>query len=96
MRFTWNLESQPAAAEQVTVTFAPCGEGTEVTITHERIARDAIRNSHERGWTDCLEKLVTHIEPRRPRDYISIACATSMDPPDARIGQPLAKATAPS
>jgi len=59
--YTWSLESRAGAAERVTVQFAATGDGaTEVIVTHERIADEAARGGHERGWVGCLEGLARH------------------------------------
>src|ERR1700732_2499428 len=58
--YTWKLESQQALAERVTVCFERLDAATEVTVTHERIADEAARPSHERGWAGCLDSLVRY------------------------------------
>lgn len=55
--YSWHLAGS-AQAERVTVRLLACAEGTEVSITHERIATPAARDDHERGWVGCLEGLV--------------------------------------
>ncbi len=45
------------AVERVTVRFEPKGDATDVVVTHERIADDAARVSHEQGWLGCLDGL---------------------------------------
>jgi uncharacterized protein YndB with AHSA1/START domain len=57
LRFSWRLESQQTDSETVIVGFEPRGTSTEVTVTHERIASAAARESHERGWIGCLAGL---------------------------------------
>ncbi|MGH6980875.1 MAG: SRPBCC domain-containing protein, partial [Stellaceae bacterium] len=49
------------AAERVTVRFEPRGAATEVVVTHERIADEAARNTHEQGWLGCLDGLVAFL-----------------------------------
>jgi uncharacterized protein YndB with AHSA1/START domain len=63
LTYTWRLESQSGLVERVTVCFEGSGASTEVVITHERIANEAARTSHERGWNGCLDKLVKFAEP---------------------------------
>jgi uncharacterized protein YndB with AHSA1/START domain len=46
------------AVERVTVRFEPRGDVTEVLVTHERIADETARVSHEKGWIGCLDGLV--------------------------------------
>jgi len=60
--YTWKLESQTGPPERVTVCFVADRDMTEVVITHERIANEAARTGHERGWAGCLDSLVKYIE----------------------------------
>jgi uncharacterized protein YndB with AHSA1/START domain len=60
--YSWKLETQGGPAERVTVCFVADGAFTEVVVTHERIASEAARTSHERGWMGCLDGLVKFIE----------------------------------
>jgi hypothetical protein len=47
------------------VEFQPRGEATEVTVTHERIASEGMRDQHEAGWVGCLEGLARYVGPDR-------------------------------
>jgi uncharacterized protein YndB with AHSA1/START domain len=69
--YSWRLEPGPDTRERVTVRFEPRGEHTEVIVLHERIAGEAIRVDHERGWMGCLDGLVAWAEGREwpPRDH---------------------------
>jgi uncharacterized protein YndB with AHSA1/START domain len=58
--YSWKLESQSGPAERVTVCFERLDAWTEVIVTHERIASEAARTSHERGWSGCLDRLVSY------------------------------------
>jgi uncharacterized protein YndB with AHSA1/START domain len=60
--YTWRLESQTGPMERVAVCFEARGNATEVVVTHERIADDAARTSHERGWIGCLDSLRDYAE----------------------------------
>jgi len=60
LMYTWKLESQMGFAERVTVCFERLDASTEVVVTHERIADEAARTSHERGWAGCLDSLVRY------------------------------------
>jgi uncharacterized protein YndB with AHSA1/START domain len=64
LRFSWRLENQHSALEQVTVTFEPRGTATEVVVVHERILNAAILKSHERGWRGCLDSLASFVATR--------------------------------
>jgi uncharacterized protein YndB with AHSA1/START domain len=64
LSYTWQLEgaaSSGTAVELVTVRFDPRGDATEVSVTHERIADEATRKSHDDGWVGCLEKLAAYV-----------------------------------
>jgi len=62
LAYSWKLESQDGPAERVVVCFEARGAATEVVVTHERIADEAARTSHERGWIGCLDSLVRYAE----------------------------------
>jgi len=56
--YTWQWENKAGAGETlVTVEFLNRGGRTELVLTHERFPTAAERDSHEQGWTGCLEKL---------------------------------------
>jgi uncharacterized protein YndB with AHSA1/START domain len=55
--YTWQVDPGPAHRELVTVSFTRCGGGTRVVIRHDRIADEAIRREHARGWASCLDRL---------------------------------------
>ena len=61
LAYTWQIESRPGATERVTVLFEASGEGTLVTVTHERIGDAAVRDRHEQGWRDCLDRLAGYL-----------------------------------
>lgn len=58
--YTWRVGEQPAPTERVTVRFEAAGDGTEVTVLHERIATPALRDRHLAGWNGCLEGLARY------------------------------------
>lgn len=53
--FTWNSELVQGTV--VTVTLADVEGGTEVTVTHDFLATEKIREDHRKGWTGCLNNL---------------------------------------
>ncbi|HEY4160058.1 MAG TPA: SRPBCC domain-containing protein [Polyangiaceae bacterium] len=55
--YSWRLEPGPDTRERVTVQFEPRAGGTEVVVTHERIANAPLRDQHEQGWHGCLDGL---------------------------------------
>ncbi|HET7175358.1 MAG TPA: SRPBCC domain-containing protein, partial [Gammaproteobacteria bacterium] len=46
LRYTWGLGAAAESVERVTVRFERRGEGTEVIVTHERIADAGLRDRH--------------------------------------------------
>lgn len=62
--YTWQWEppNEHAGHEtQVTVEFLPRGGGTELVLTHDRIPDQAMRQSHEKGWSGALDRLPTEV-----------------------------------
>ena len=55
--FTWDIPGAPGPASLVTFRLEPLNEGTELTLTHERLPDKEARASHERGWSGLLDKL---------------------------------------
>ena len=55
--FTWHWESTPERESLVTVLLRPVGEGTELTLIHERFFDTAARDRHREGWSGTLDKL---------------------------------------
>ena len=55
--FTWAWRSTPERQSLVTIEFAPAGDATTLTLTHEEFADEAARDRHHRGWTGSLDKL---------------------------------------
>lgn len=55
--FTWAWKSTPEQESLVTLTFKPDGDGTLLTLLHEKFVDESVRDHHESGWTGALEKL---------------------------------------
>jgi uncharacterized protein YndB with AHSA1/START domain len=55
--FTWAWKSTPERESLVTLTFKPDGDGTSFTMVHEQFFDDAARDSHNKGWTNAMDKL---------------------------------------
>lgn len=59
--YTWRIGADTGAPERVTVLFESCAGGTEVVVTHERIADVLMRERHAQGWRGCLDGLKTYL-----------------------------------
>jgi uncharacterized protein YndB with AHSA1/START domain len=57
LAFSWQVGGAHANIERVTVSFVSVAQGTEVIVTHERIADEKTRDGHALGWEGCLEGL---------------------------------------
>lgn len=55
--FTWEWPGMPERESLVTFELKPIEDGTELTLTHAQLPKDALE-SHELGWTGLLDKLV--------------------------------------
>ena len=55
--FSWAWHTTPERESQVTVILQPDGDGTLLTLHHERLFDQASRDGHERGWTVGLERM---------------------------------------
>jgi uncharacterized protein YndB with AHSA1/START domain len=59
--FTWQWENDPirgdAGDSLVTIEFFDRGGRTEVVLTHEKLANEAIRKEHAAGWAGCLDAI---------------------------------------
>jgi uncharacterized protein YndB with AHSA1/START domain len=57
--YTWRVGEADDEPTLVRVKFLPHAEGTELLLTHERFAVDAVRDMHLQGWGGCIDKLET-------------------------------------
>jgi uncharacterized protein YndB with AHSA1/START domain len=55
--YTWSVSIVPGDPTRVRVVFLRHAEGTELVLTHERFAVEAVRDMHVSGWNGCLDKL---------------------------------------
>jgi len=55
--YTWRTSSSLEESSLVTVRFEQRGDATEVTVVHDQIPSEAIRESHQLGWNGCLDGL---------------------------------------
>jgi len=58
MTWEWEEDDLDGRHESMlTVEFAPYGNGTELTLTHQRLASAESRDRHESGWNSILNRL---------------------------------------
>lgn len=55
--FTWAWESGLVNDSLVTVSLRAVEGGTELTLRHEKLDTQDLRERHAKGWTGCLEQL---------------------------------------
>jgi len=55
--FTWAWKSTPERESLVTILITPDGDGTLLTLTHERFFDEVARDNHNKGWAACLDAL---------------------------------------
>ncbi|HEU4475488.1 MAG TPA: SRPBCC domain-containing protein [Methyloceanibacter sp.] len=60
--FTWAWRTMPERESVVTVLIAPDGDGSLLTLMHERFFDESARDRHRQGWSGCLDKLVRYFE----------------------------------
>jgi uncharacterized protein YndB with AHSA1/START domain len=62
LRFSWQSEGNPDDSTVVTVAFNDVDGGTEIALTHERIATTDVYNRNKMGWGSMLDKLAALAE----------------------------------
>ncbi len=55
--FFEGLEALSTLDSRVTVLFRDLGTATEISITHERLETDELRDFHRWGWNTTLDQL---------------------------------------
>jgi uncharacterized protein YndB with AHSA1/START domain len=58
--YTWRAGEDQVS--RVTVRFEPSGDETEVIVVHEQIPNERLYESHEGGWSGCLDELERYFE----------------------------------
>jgi uncharacterized protein YndB with AHSA1/START domain len=57
LAFTWAWHTRKERESFVTITIKPDGDGSILTLLHEKFFDEAARDGHSRGWTGSLDKL---------------------------------------
>lgn len=61
--FTWHSEGTQQQETIVKLEMKPDGDGTLLTLTHERFPGAESRDNHEEGWTVIMSKLSEALSP---------------------------------
>jgi uncharacterized protein YndB with AHSA1/START domain len=64
--YTWSVSIVPGEPTLVRVRFLPHPDGTELLLTHERFAVEALRDMHLEGWSACIDKLEAMLAASEP------------------------------
>jgi uncharacterized protein YndB with AHSA1/START domain len=59
--FSWAWRTMPERNSLVTVLIKRLGEGSLLTLLHEKFFDEDARDRHEHGWTGCLDKLENYL-----------------------------------
>ena len=59
--FTWKWQGSEEEETLVTVELSELANGTEVCVTHEKLANTELLERHRYGWQGCLHKLSNQI-----------------------------------
>ncbi|CAB3752827.1 SRPBCC family protein [Paraburkholderia solisilvae] len=59
--YTWAWRETPEQESLVTLTLQPDGGGTLLTLRHERLFDEAVRDSHHDGWSSALDVLERYV-----------------------------------
>ena len=62
LQFTWAWHTTPERESLVTITMAPDGAGTMLTLHHEQLFDQKAADGHKHGWTGTLDKLAAVFE----------------------------------
>jgi uncharacterized protein YndB with AHSA1/START domain len=64
MSWRWQGGEDPGES-RVSFDLRVIPEGTELTLTHDRLHDESTQRSHTEGWSAALAKLISHVE-RKP------------------------------
>jgi len=57
LKFSWFSDGTEQKETIVTLELEPDGDGTMLTLTHEKFPTEKSREEHRKGWTAIVEKL---------------------------------------
>jgi uncharacterized protein YndB with AHSA1/START domain len=57
LKFTWQSSATDNRITLVTITLEPHKDGCQLTLIHDLLLSEQIRQAHEDGWTDILDLL---------------------------------------
>ena len=63
LSFTWSWESGMVVGTLVTISLRAVDGGTELTLRHERLETEDLRQRHAMGWGGCLQLLEGYLAP---------------------------------
>jgi uncharacterized protein YndB with AHSA1/START domain len=66
MSWRWTGGVEDPGESRVTAVLRPIAEGTEFTFTHEQLANEETRISHNEGWTGSFDKLERYLSTGAP------------------------------
>ena len=61
MTFDWIENGTPMGDSLLTIELLPLGGKTRLTLTHERLPDEQVRDAHESGWQGSLECLEEYL-----------------------------------
>lgn len=61
MTFNWIENGTDMGDTLLTIELKPIGDKTELTLTHERLPDESVRNAHESGWQGSLDSLAAYL-----------------------------------
>ena len=60
--YTWAWKKTPERESVITLELRAAGEGTELTLIHEKFHDTEERDHHHQGWEACLTQLLGYVD----------------------------------
>lgn len=67
--FRWEKGDWDYPETRLTAEFLERGDETELLLTHEGFPDENMREEHESGWGECLDRLHRRVREREPRFF---------------------------